>query len=46
MENRYASRIEKVQMSSIRVVMEKVEKLRKAMPDIAIRTSFFMCWRT
>ena len=28
MENRYASRIEKVQMSSIRVVMEKVEKLR------------------
>ncbi len=29
MENRYASRIEKVQMSSIRVVMEKVEKLKK-----------------
>ena len=27
-ENKYAKRIEKVQMSSIRIVMEKVEKLR------------------
>ncbi len=41
-ENKYAKRIEKVQMSSIRIVMEKVEKLRKSRQ----KRCFFMCWRT